>query len=114
MSRWFNSFSSFTARDRATLSGMAIAVAQIAKQQERILSALTDLQSSVANLGTSISNEISAVKASIAASAANNNGSVSAADVEAVVGQLTNLQQTVDAETAALAPQPSPGTAPAA
>lgn len=71
-------------------------------------------ESSVANLGTSISNEISAVKASIAAAAANNNGSVSAADVEAVVGQLTTLQQTVDAETAALAPQPSPGTAPAA
>ena len=68
------------------------------------MSTLTDLQGAVTALGTSISNEIAAATAAIQASQAANNGSVSAADAEAIVASLTALKATVDQETTTLTP----------
>jgi hypothetical protein len=86
-------------------------VAEILKGQQNIMSALSDLQTAVTNLGTSISSEIAAVTAAIQASQNANSGAVSATDAEAVVASLQNLQKTVDAETAALTPAPAPAPA---
>jgi hypothetical protein len=84
---------------------------KILKNQGVIMSALTDLQGEVSNIATSVSALVAAVKAAILASAASNNGAVAASDVEAVVAQLSTIQATMDAETAALTPAPAPPAA---
>jgi predicted negative regulator of RcsB-dependent stress response len=84
---------------------------QILINQEKIMSTLSDLQTEVAALNASFSAELSAITAALSA-ARGADGSVSAADVEAVVVQLKTLQDSVDQETAALAPVPPPAAPP--
>ena len=84
---------------------------QLLKGQEKIMSALTDLQGAVSGLNTSISAEIAGVTAAIKASQDVNNGAVSATDAEAIVTSLTALKGTVDSETAALTAPPAPAPA---
>ncbi len=67
------------------------------------MDALTDLQTAVGNLGTSITAEILAAEEALTAALAKPGG-VAAADVEAVVTQLATLRGTVDAETAKFKP----------
>lgn len=82
---------------------------QILKEQQKIVAALDDLKGAVADLGTSISNELAAVTAKLS-----NPSGTSDADIQAVVGQLKNLKVQVDAETATLtAPAAAPAPAPA-
>jgi len=69
-----------------------------------IMSALTDLQAAVNNLGTSISAEIEAVTTKLQASIDNNSGSISPEDAQTVVTQLQALQSKIDQETTVLAP----------
>ena len=73
----------------------------IEQQQEKIMSALTDLHDAVARLNASTSAELSAIAAKLASLPA---GSVSDAEVAAVVTQLNSVASSLDAETAALAP----------
>lgn len=74
--------------------------------ESNIMSALTDLQAAVANLSTSVSAEIAAVIAKLAAIPPA--GGTADADIAAVVAQLTTTKATLDAETAALATPPGP------
>lgn len=72
------------------------------------MSALTDLQTSVAALNTSVSNELAAISSKLSGLG----DSVAAADVEAAVTQLNTLKSNLDAETAALTgPPPAPPAA---
>ena len=73
------------------------------------MAAIDDLKSAVADLGTSISNELAAISAKLS-----NPTGASDADVEAVVAQINTLKSQVDAETATLTgPAPAPAPAPA-
>jgi hypothetical protein len=74
----------------------------IHKEQQRIMAAIDDLRNKVAELGTSVSNELAAISAKLSTP-----GGTSDEDIEAVVAQLDTLKGQIDAETAAL-------TAPAA
>jgi predicted nucleic acid-binding Zn-ribbon protein len=76
---------------------------------KQIMAALDDLKSEITALNTSVSAEINAATTAIQNAVAANNGSVSAADAEAIVTQLKQTQATLDAETAALTtPTPAP------
>ena len=75
------------------------------------MAAIDDLKAAIAKLGTDYSAELQAINANIAASQAANAGSVSAADAEAIVGQINDLDSKVVAETAALTPAPAPAPA---
>lgn len=67
------------------------------------MTALTDLQTAVSNLNTSVSDEIAAVITRLAQIPT---GGTADADIAAVVSQLTTTKATLDAETAALASPP--------
>lgn len=79
---------------------------KIEANQEKIMSALADLQKAVSDLNTSVSSEIAAVTAALQAAAATNNGSVAASDVEAAVTQLQTIKANLDSETSTLVPAP--------
>lgn len=79
---------------------------KILKNQEKIMSAVTDLQVSVAALNTSVSNEIAAIQTALA-------NDPDGPAIEAVVAQLGTLKSNLDAETAALtAPATDPNPIP--
>jgi hypothetical protein len=80
---------------------------QLITGQTKMTQALTDLQTEFASFTASVSAEIAAAVAAITAASANSSGSVAAADVETVVGNLKSLQSTVDAATVKFAP-PTP------
>ena len=90
---------------------------RISKEHDLLMAAIDDLKNAVATLGTSISTEIQAITDKLSAlAAANEDGSVSAADAEDLVSQLTALKNTVDIETTSLKagaiPPPAPAPAP--
>jgi hypothetical protein len=58
------------------------------------VAAIDDLKNAVANLGTSMSNELSAILAKLS------NPGTGDADIEDLVTQIDNLKTTVDQETA--------------
>lgn len=67
------------------------------------MAAIDDLNAKVTSLMTSVSAELAAVTAALAA--AQGTGGNDAA-IETAVGQLNTLQESIDAETAKLAPAP--------
>lgn len=69
------------------------------------MAAIDDLKGAVANLGTSVSNELAAISTKLSGITT---GGTSDADIEAVVTQIDNLQATVDAETATLTGNAAP------
>ncbi len=78
---------------------------QIEGKQQITMAAIDDIKTAVAALNTSVTKEITAVTTAIAA-AKQPDGSISAADAEAIVTQLGAVKATLDTETAALTPAP--------
>src|SRR5581483_4631477 len=76
--------------------------------QEQIMAALDDLKHSVASMGASISNELTAIANKLASA----QSGTSDADIESVVSDINNLQARVDAETQSLSGQGSTQTPP--
>jgi hypothetical protein len=81
---------------------------QILINQEKIMSALSDIQAQMAALVASFSAELAAITAALTAAQQVPDGTVAGADVEAIVVQMKTLQDAVDKETAALAPATPP------
>jgi predicted nucleic acid-binding Zn-ribbon protein len=84
---------------RPAPSGIERILNQILKEQYKIMAAIDDLKTAVANLGNSITNELEAISNRL--SSLQPTGA-SDAEVEAVVQQLDALRDKVDAETATL------------
>ena len=83
---------------------------RILRQQEKTMSALSDLQTAVAGVASALAVEIKAVADALAAAAAGNAGSVAPADVEAQVAALNVIAGQLASETASLAPAPTSGS----
>lgn len=86
---------------------------EIRKERLKTMAAIDDLKSSVANLGTSISEELEAISTKLAGIPTGGPGAADD-DIEAVVAQIDSLKEKVDQETATLtgtagtAPVPAP------
>jgi hypothetical protein len=77
---------------------------RIIHNQEKIMSALTDLQKAVSDLNASFTAELAAINAKLAGIASG----TSDADIASVITDLTTLKNNIDAETAALTTVPTP------
>lgn len=83
----------------AWLDGVIDRLGTVAERIQKIVSVTNDLNTAITRLGASISTEIQAVTDALAASAAANNGAVSATDAQAAITRLNTLRESVDAET---------------
>jgi uncharacterized protein YoxC len=90
-----------------TVGGVAFSISEgnpdIIERLNQIMAAIDDLKTAVTNLNTSFSAELAAITAKLGGFA----GAVPAADAEAVVTSLSDLQKKIDAETAALTGPPA-------
>lgn len=90
---------------RGLLNQLAPLIPQLLTQEKNIVSALSDIQSGLSRLNTSISNEIQAAATAITNAVAES-GAVSASDAEAIAAQLNAAAQKLDDETATLTQTP--------
>jgi hypothetical protein len=95
--------------DRTLQQALAQALTPLLANQEKIMTALSDLLAAETAVAAAIASAIADIQ-TLAAAIASNNG-VSAADAEAVAGQLNTLASNLGA---AVNPPPSPGASPPA
>lgn len=92
-------------------------LSEIRKERLKIMAAIDDLKTSVANLGTSISEELDAISTKLSSIPTGGPGT-SDDEIEAVVAQIDSLKTKVDQETATLSgtagttPVPAPTPTP--